>query len=150
MCAPVARKRSVSAYGTSFVDSGMRKLSPIGEALRMPEFPSSVSHSSSIPSRFQEAAFVGAAERKNCCHALVLPMANVRSQIRFVLPCGQSAAKALKSFHDTNSFVVTTLASNAAFVGLIPPRIFPFRSKPVSSRSINAANAFVPPNQWFS
>ena len=45
----------------------------------MPDDAVSVSHSSVMPSSRHPAAFVGLAERKNCCHALERLTVNVRS-----------------------------------------------------------------------
>ena len=102
----VARRRSVSVVARSSDGSGILKLSLRGEAVAMPEEPPSVSHSSRMPSRCHAAAFVGDAETKNCCQALVRWMAKVRSKGtgrgpspslgpgELVVAGGQSAAKA--------------------------------------------------------
>ena len=45
----------------------------------MPDDAVSVSHSSVMPSSRHPAAFVGLAEMKNCCHALVRFTGTVRS-----------------------------------------------------------------------
>ena len=125
----------------------MRKLSPSGDTETEPHISSPTSHSRASPARRHPAASVGFAETKNCCHALERPMVNVRSQTRFVAFAGQSAAKPSKSFHETRPFVEATVAAAAPFVGLMPPRIFPSKVKPVPSRFVAVLNAFVPPNQ---
>ena len=146
----VARRRMVREYGQSFVANGMRKLSPRGEDSSVLASPSSVSHSSTIPESFHSAAFVGAAEMKNCCHGLERPMKNVRSQTRLVGTADQSAENPSKSCHETSDPGTASYAEQAAFVGLRPASILPDRSNPVSSRNAVEAATFVSPNQYTS
>ena len=147
VAAPAARRRSVSHRGKSSGASGMRKLSPKGEAAAEPDVPVFVSHSRTAPVRRHAAAFVGAAETKNCCQALERLTVNALSQTRFVSVAGQSAAKASNSFQETRPFVEITFAAATGFVGSMPARILAARVKPVPSRSAAESMAFVPPNQ---